>query len=76
MNILLLGGGPAAEVLIVVMFCVHRIKKIEKKRKKLADTSEPAANSIIQTIKHLLCVGWRNFFYSCAVVSVFGSGGE
>jgi hypothetical protein len=26
--------------------------------------------------KHLLCVGWRNFFYSCAVVSVFGSGGE
>jgi hypothetical protein len=25
---------------------------------------------------HLLRVGWRNFFSSCAVVSVFGSGGE
>jgi hypothetical protein len=25
---------------------------------------------------HLLCVGWRNLFPSCAVVSVFGSGGE
>jgi hypothetical protein len=25
---------------------------------------------------HSLRVGWRNFFYSCAVVSVFGSGGE
>jgi hypothetical protein len=24
--------------------------------------------------KHLLRVGWRNFFSSCAVVSVFGSG--
>ncbi len=26
--------------------------------------------------KHSLHVGWRNFFSSCAVVSVFGSGGE
>ncbi len=26
--------------------------------------------------KHLLRVGWRNFFSSCAVVSVFGSGGK
>ncbi len=25
---------------------------------------------------HLLCMGWRNFFSSCAVVSVFGSGGK
>ncbi len=25
---------------------------------------------------HLLHVGWRNFFSSCAVVSVFGSGGK
>ncbi len=25
--------------------------------------------------KHLLRVGWRNFFSSCAVVSVFGTGG-
>jgi hypothetical protein len=25
---------------------------------------------------HSLCVGWRNFFSSCAVVSVFGSGGK
>ncbi len=25
---------------------------------------------------HSLRVGWRNFFSSCAVVSVFGSGGE
>jgi hypothetical protein len=25
---------------------------------------------------HLLCVGWRNFFPSCAVVPVFGSGGK
>ncbi len=25
---------------------------------------------------HSLHMGWRNFFYSCAVVSVFGSGGE
>ena len=33
MNILLLGGDPAAGVLIVVMFCVRRIKKIEKREK-------------------------------------------
>jgi hypothetical protein len=26
--------------------------------------------------KHLLRVGWRNFFSSYAVVSVFGSGGK
>ncbi len=26
------------------------------------------------TRKHSLCVGWRNFFSSCDVVSVFGSG--
>ncbi len=52
MNILLLGGGPATGVLIVVMFCVRLIKKIEKKRKKSADTSEPAANSSIQTINN------------------------
>ncbi len=25
---------------------------------------------------HSLRVGWRNFFFSCAVVSVFGSGGK
>ncbi len=25
---------------------------------------------------HSLCVGWRNLFSSCAVVSVFGSGGK
>ncbi len=25
---------------------------------------------------HSLRVGWRNFFSSCAVVSVFGSGGK
>ena len=25
---------------------------------------------------HSLHVGWRNFFSSCAVVSVFGSGGK
>ncbi len=25
---------------------------------------------------HLLCVGWRNLFSSCAVVSVFCSGGK
>ncbi len=25
---------------------------------------------------HLLRVGWRNLFSSCAVVSVFGSGGK
>jgi hypothetical protein len=25
---------------------------------------------------HLLCMGWRIFFSSCAVVSVFGSGGK
>jgi hypothetical protein len=25
---------------------------------------------------HLLHVGWRNFFSSCAVVSIFGSGGK
>ncbi len=25
---------------------------------------------------HSLCMGWRNFFSSCAVVSVFGSGEE
>ncbi len=25
---------------------------------------------------HSLRVGWRNFFPSCAVVSVFGSGGK
>jgi hypothetical protein len=27
-----------------------------------------------ETQIHLLCVGWRNLFSSCAVVSVFGSG--
>jgi hypothetical protein len=27
-------------------------------------------------LKHLLHVGWRNFFSSCAVVSAFGSGGK
>jgi hypothetical protein len=26
--------------------------------------------------KHSLRVGWRNFFSSCAVLSVFGSGGK
>ncbi len=25
---------------------------------------------------HTLCMGWRNLFSSCAVVSVFGSGGK
>ena len=25
---------------------------------------------------HLLCKGWRNFFSSCAAVSVYGSGGK
>ncbi len=30
----------------------------------------------MKTQIHLLCVGWRNFFSSCAVVSVFGSGGK
>jgi hypothetical protein len=34
MNILLLGGGPAAGVLIVVMFCVGRIKKMKKRKNK------------------------------------------
>ncbi len=29
-----------------------------------------------ETQIHSLRVGWRNFFCSCAVVSVFGSGGE
>ncbi len=28
------------------------------------------------SIIHSLRVGWRNFFSSCAVVSVFGSGGK
>ena len=46
MNILLLGGGPAAGVLIVVMFCVRRIKKKENSR------SEIAANSI-RTLKNM-----------------------
>ncbi len=27
-------------------------------------------------LEHSLCVGWRNFFSSCAVVSVFCSGGK
>ncbi len=27
-------------------------------------------------MKHSLGVGWRNFFSSCAVMSVFGSGGK
>ncbi len=27
-------------------------------------------------MKHLLCMGWRNFFSSCGFVSVFGSGGK
>ncbi len=35
---------------------------------------ECSNNSV--TYIHLLCVGWRNFFSSCAVVSVFGSGGK
>jgi hypothetical protein len=29
-----------------------------------------------ETQIHLLCMGWRNHFSSCAVVSVFGSGGK
>ncbi len=29
-----------------------------------------------ETRIHLLCLGWRNFFSSCAVVSVFCSGGK
>ena len=29
-----------------------------------------------RVIIHLLRVGWRNLFSSCAVVSVFGSGGK
>ncbi len=66
MNILLLEGGPAAGVLIVVMFCVRRIKKIEKKRKKLADTSEPAANSI-QTINNYRYEG-NNMFWGRTLI--------
>jgi hypothetical protein len=37
--------------------------------------STPNAKYIIMDI-HLLRVGWRNFFSSCAVVSDFGSGGK
>ncbi len=29
-----------------------------------------------ERVKHLLRMGWMNFFSSCAVVSVFGSGGK
>ena len=32
--------------------------------------------SQIESQIHLLRVGWRNLFFSCAVVSVFGSGGK
>jgi hypothetical protein len=40
-------------------------------------TSHCAPPSLLGgVIIHLLRVGWRNFFYSCPVVSVFGSGGE
>ena len=70
MNILLLGGGPAAGVLIVVMFCVHRIKKREKKRKKSADTSEPAANSI-QTINNYRYKGNNMFWGKTLILQSF-----
>jgi hypothetical protein len=70
MNILLLGGGPAAGVLIVVMFCVRRIKKREKKRKKLADTSEPAANSI-QTINNYKYEGNNMFWGKTLILQSF-----
>ncbi len=33
-------------------------------------------DTTLSKTKHLLCVGWRNFFSSCAVVSVFCSGGK
>jgi hypothetical protein len=38
----------------------------------------PYSQTELQTEKgiHLLRMGWRNFFSSCAVVSVFGSGGK
>ncbi len=38
----------------------------------------PYSQTESQTEKriHSLCVGWRNFFSSCAVVSVFCSGGK
>ncbi len=37
---------------------------------------EPTHSVSLKRLKHSLRMGWRNFFSSCAVVSVFGSGGK
>jgi hypothetical protein len=35
------------------------------------DSADTPSGSLEGNQLHLLCVGWRNFFSSCAVVSVF-----
>ncbi len=55
-------------------------KSVDRKTKKLdrqADRQSADLDFWDTLIRiHLLCVGWRNLFSSCAVVSVFCSGGK
>ncbi len=61
---------------------MHAIRKIAILSDKHSFTLHPSLSPYSQTELlteegiHSLHVGWRNFFSSCAVVSVFGSGGE
>jgi hypothetical protein len=60
----------------------HAERQITDLAVKLSLTLYPSLSPYGQTESltegqiHLLRVGWRNLFSSCAVVSVFGSGGK
>ncbi len=57
---------------------MHTERKINVHSHKHSFTPYPSRSPYRWTERwiHSLRVGWRNFFFSCAVVSVFGSGGK
>jgi hypothetical protein len=57
-------NGRMAGLATYVLFMVH------------TDTDTDTDTTLIFYSIDLLRMGWRNFFSSCAVVSVFGSGGK
>jgi hypothetical protein len=63
---------------VVSVFLLWRKSKISTVNTLLLYSLSPYSQSERQTEKqiHSLCVGWRNLFSSCAVVSVFCSGGK
>ena len=61
-------------IFVYIVFFVYIVVYTKKQQCRLFDNN-PRPNILVKN-KHSLRVGWRNFFSSCAVMSVFGSGGK